>query len=161
MDKNKKKQRGFTLVELLVTVALIGGMLVIGSPAILRQFAHIRLTRATRDISVELQAARLKAIAKNVPYRLSFTLNTYPTADTFRLQLYIGGTWQDDPSRVERTLPATVDITSPGSNFQTEFKPNGTGTAQDICVENQKDTSDRMKISVSEFTGRVTIQTGC
>ena len=161
MDKNRKKQRGFTLVELLVTVALVGGMLIIGSPVMLRQLAHLRLTRATRDISVELQAARLKAIAKNVPYRLSFTLNTYPTADTFRLQQYTGGTWQDDTDRIERTLPATVDITSPGSDFQTEFKPNGTGTAQDICIQNENDSGDRMKINVSEFTGRVTIQTGC
>lgn len=161
LKKKKNKQRGFTLAELLITIALIAGMLAIGSPAILRQLSHLRLTRATRDISVELQAARLKAIAQNIPYRVSFTLNSYPTSDTYRLQLFSGGSWQNDATRAPRGLPDTVDITSPGSNFQTEFKPNGTGTAVDICVQNKKNSTDRMKINVSSFTGRVSIQTGC
>jgi prepilin-type N-terminal cleavage/methylation domain-containing protein len=166
LKEKKNKQRGFTLVELLITIALIAGMVLIGSPSILRQLSHLRLTRATRDISVELQAARLKAIAQNIPYRVSFTLNTYPTSayptsDTYRLQLFSGGSWQNDATRAPRDLPDTVDITSPGSNFQTEFKPNGTGTAVDICIQNKKDSTDRMKINVSSFTGRVSIQTGC
>jgi type IV fimbrial biogenesis protein FimT len=120
LKEKKNKQRGFTLVELLITIALIAGMVLIGSPSILRQLSHLRLTRATRDISVELQAARLKAIAQNIPYRVSFTLNTYPTSDTYRLQLFSGGSWQNDATRAPRDLPDTVDITSP-DNF-TGFK---------------------------------------
>jgi prepilin-type N-terminal cleavage/methylation domain-containing protein len=161
LKKKKNKQRGFTLTELLIVIALIAGMLAIGSPAILRQLSHLRLTRATRDISVELQAARLKAITQNIPYRVSFTVNTYPTPDTYRLQLFSGGLWQNDATRAPRDLPEAADITSHVVNFQTEFRPNGTGTAIDICVENKNDSTDRMKINVSSFTGRVSIQTGC
>lgn len=152
--------RGYSLVELLVVLGLAATLLAIGVPALIGQMNHLRLTRSVRDIAIELNAARLKAIAQNNRYNVHFTLNAAPAADTYRLQYFDGATdWIDEPTHETKEVEPGIDIVSPGASFDVEFWPQGRGTDKEICVQNT--ASDKMTVDVELVMGRITIENGC
>lgn len=156
----KRSSGGFQLVELLVVIALISILLAIGVPSLVGQLGHLRLSRSTRDMATELNAARLRAIAQNTNYRVSFTV-----PGSYLLQRW-NGAWANEPTHTTRTVEAGISIISPGADFSTIFSPNGTardgggGAPNSICINNPAGTNDRMKITVSG-TGMITVSTGC
>lgn len=160
MIRNKK---GLTVAELLVVIAIMATMAAIGTPAIVGQLSHIRLKRSARDVLTELNGARMNAISKNTKYRVEFTLNASPTVDTYRIAVFDKTTlsWGPDPSRSPVEVSPSIDITAPGANFNVEFLPNGTATAQAICLQNTTKASDKLKVNIFSSTGRTEIQSGC
>lgn len=68
--------RGFTLMEVLVTVSIAFIVLAIGIPNFVRLRAPYALSGATRQIVADLQAARQRAIARNARYRVTFNALT-------------------------------------------------------------------------------------
>ncbi|WKZ33852.1 MAG: prepilin-type N-terminal cleavage/methylation domain-containing protein [Thermodesulfobacteriota bacterium] len=155
-----QREKGFSLVEVLVVIALIGIMLGIGGPAVISQMSHIKFTRAVRDVATELNAARLKAIAESKPMQVAFSGATYrlkecnspPCADD---------EWTDYPTRGARELGTGATITAPGSTFTVAFFANGTATATLICMRNASDAGDQMGISITGTTGLIKVTTGC
>lgn len=158
-----KGPKGFTLVEVLVVVALIATMLAIGVPSMISQMSHLRLTRSVREVSVELSAARLKAIAFNRRVRVAFNVYGGSPLDDYRINLYDSGTstWSADATRPLIRLKSAIRITSPGASFNVDFFANGTATPTTICITNTAKTGDKMKVTVQGSTGMVTITTGC
>lgn len=166
-------KKGFSLVELLIVLALIGALLVIGVPALIGQLSHMRLTRGARDVAVELNAARLKAISQNTKYRLQFTLNSGVTPDTMKMVYWNGAAWVNDPTRPTREIPAGANITAPAVSFNVVFFPNGraaytdtiadnvTSTSVNICVHNSSNASDVMGIHAAGFSGNITVTSDC
>lgn len=153
----KRNSGGFQLVELLVVIALISILLAMGVPSLVGQLGHLRLSRSTRDMATELNAARLRAIAQNTKYRVYFTV-----PDSYLLKRWekATGTWVNESTHTTRTVEAGISIISPGADFSTEFSPNGTATPNSICINNAAGTNDKMKITVSG-TGMIQVQTGC
>lgn len=153
--------RGYSLVELLVVLGLAATLLAIGVPALIGQIKHLRLTRSVRDIAVELNAARLRAIAQNTRYRVSFTLNAAPTVDTYRLQYFdnASSTWINETTHETKEVEPGIDIVDPNSSFTVDFWPQGRGTDEEICVQNT--ASDKMTVDVELAMGRITIENGC
>lgn len=62
----KTKQAGFTLIELLVVVGIIVILAAISLPAILQFIRNYRINGAAQQVAGEVQAARTKAIMRNV-----------------------------------------------------------------------------------------------
>lgn len=157
-----RDESGITLAELLVVIALMGVITVIAVPAIVGQMSHLRLTSSVRDISTELNAARLKAISNNTMYRVQFTLSS-SAADTYRLYIYDASadSWSVDPARTTRSLESGINISSPAVNFDVDFRPNGSSTGASICVDNTGTSGDRMQVTAQTSTGMITITTGC
>lgn len=168
------------MVELLVVIAIIGIMAAIGFPALLGQLAHIQLTRTTRDIAVAMQAARLKAIARNVRFKVYITQGA---PDTYRLMycdtavgtcdnttLGAGDGWTNDTSEygTGKDVPGGINITAPAASSQTIFFPAGTATNesntivdQAVCLQNVKSATDKMTLGIRAATGKVTVSSGC
>lgn len=78
---------GFSLIELLMVVALVGIVSVIGMPLLGQIAGSIELGEAARQVERELQSARMAAVAANQPVRVMFNC---PVAGQFRLVELIG-----------------------------------------------------------------------
>ena len=68
------RKEGFSLVELLITVALIGIVGAIAIPSIMQQLPKFNMRGASRDITAKLMMARLRAIQENKEYGVTFTV---------------------------------------------------------------------------------------
>jgi len=58
-------QRGFTAIEMMVVVALIGVILALGMPSFLSMFDRKRMENVANELSLDLQYARSEAVARN------------------------------------------------------------------------------------------------
>jgi type II secretion system protein H len=73
------RERGFTITELMIVIAIMGGVTAVATPSISRWLTSIRLESATRELASTLQLARVKAITQNTSIRINFdtTVHTY------------------------------------------------------------------------------------
>jgi prepilin-type N-terminal cleavage/methylation domain-containing protein len=67
MRAKEKKQGGFSLVEMMVTIGIIAVMGVIAVPALNLYIPRYRVDSATKVVASEMQLARMRATAKNRP----------------------------------------------------------------------------------------------
>jgi prepilin-type N-terminal cleavage/methylation domain-containing protein len=70
------RQRGFTLVEVMIVVAMIGIMAAIAVPSFLSWLPNMRLKADARDLYSNMQKAKMEAIKSNTPTSLNFTSGT-------------------------------------------------------------------------------------
>jgi prepilin-type N-terminal cleavage/methylation domain-containing protein len=65
--------RGFTLVELLVVMAIIASLSLVGIPWFMKISQRNALKSAAREVQTTLLAARIKAVKRNRPVSVSIT----------------------------------------------------------------------------------------
>jgi len=114
-SSSAKGTAGFSLIELLVVVAIIAIMAAVAIPMISRYFRNFQISAAVREVSGEIQAARNRAVMKNVNYGSVFYIRS---ATTYRVAL------EDDqtPPRLPRALTLT----------EAEADPSQVGTIRDL-----------------------------
>lgn len=81
------RQSGFSLIELLMVVALVGIVSVIGLPLLGQMSGTIQLGEAARQVERELQSARMTAVSANQPMRVRFNC---PATGEYRMVELIG-----------------------------------------------------------------------
>jgi len=91
----RRPDRGFSLVEMLIVVAIVAVMAAVALPNIAQYTRNYRIKGATQEVAGELQAARSKAIMTNTNSGVSFVVvdrDSYrfvqedlPVAETTRL----------------------------------------------------------------------------
>ena len=71
------RQRGFTLIELMVVVALIGVLLSLAVPSFRDLLARKRMEGVALELGTDLQYARSEAVQQNTQVQVIFGTNCY------------------------------------------------------------------------------------
>jgi prepilin-type N-terminal cleavage/methylation domain-containing protein len=115
---------GFTMVEMSVTVAILGILAAIAVPSFIKLMPRIRLGNATQTLANELAMARMSAIAKSVDGEVVFNKDT----ESYTLAKTVGGA-----PYARTTLASSADLESvtyflDGSTAPATVQLNANGT---------------------------------
>jgi len=127
--------RGFTLVEMILVVAIFAIVSGIAIPQILSSSRQMRLSGAARQVERELQTARMKAVKSNRPMRVRFNC---PSANQFRSVELLGSPQtpaanDDDSSAAYRCN--TTNYPYPDNDPEFFAIPNNDGSLQTLPIE--------------------------
>ena len=78
MKHSKGLNKGFTLVEVIIVVGVIGIMAAIAVPAIMSWMPNIRLRGDAREMYATMQRAKMEAIKRNTCASIAFTTVAFP-----------------------------------------------------------------------------------
>jgi len=142
-----RTERGFTLIELAITILVMGIVLGFSLPAFNRISASYQLRGAAEDVAGQLRLAREKAIATGVeqPLHLPATL-TNGAYRTYHIHYetptnYISTAW---------VLPNGIRFTS--SSVNTWYHMQTDGTCEEsglIILTNRQGTRDTVSVQLS------------
>jgi type IV fimbrial biogenesis protein FimT len=159
-------QGGFTMVELIVTIAVIAILFAIAVPNIISWLPNYRLKAAARDVISNFQKAKMEAVKRNTDVVINFTTGTYtPSGQVGSYLIFVdnnpgNGTF-DAGERVlaQETMPKNVSL------YTTTFAGDTTGYSSRALpwksrlgsVEIRNSNSRYYKASLS-FAGHVRLQ---
>ena len=141
------KQAGFTVIELLIGIAIFGVIASIAAPNILGELPKFRLNGATQQILGDLMAARMKAVSHNRRVKVFFTDgNQYKICHI-----------DDDGNCVNEIKLVNIQDNYKGVIVGSEgdpvFQARGTSSSETITLSNSYGCRD-IKIAI---TGRIRI----
>jgi prepilin-type N-terminal cleavage/methylation domain-containing protein len=145
------KDSGFTLVELMIVVAIAGGLTLVGTLSYLDMRPSLRLNGATRQMLGDLMNARMKSVNENNEYKVFF-LNTqqYKILDDDDNDGTDDGGEGSETKNIQDNYPG---VTLSATNNPI-FSPRGTADAgTTVTLTNEGQT----RIITVSLTGRVKI----
>jgi len=104
-----RDKKGFTMIELLIVVAIIAVTAAIAIPNIISWIPTMRVNSAARDIVSEMQLARMKAVSERNNYVITFDTSTN------QYSIYDDG---DNDGAEASELVKTVDVDTLPSGIQ-------------------------------------------
>ena len=144
-----KQNRGVTLIELLLCLALLSLMLGLTFPKVGSFLGDWQLEVATREIAFQLRMTQIMAIRENTAIKVI----CLPSISDQKVVRYFGLT----PQKPYYTLPRGIQIINP-STLNITYYPKGTpseGCTIRICNRQ----NHRKAIVLSPVTGRIIIRT--
>ena len=137
---NSKAEHGYSLIELIATMAMAGLLATIALPSWNRLLPSYQLDSSVRQFQSELHNIKMRAAAENVGFQLVYANG----AANYTIQ-------RDSAVLMTKPLPAGVVVTNGGI---ISFSPRGTASANRIRLRSSDGTCKQVVVSP---TGRVRI----
>jgi len=124
---------GFQLIELLVVTALVAIIAAMAVPTMQTSIDSLKLGQATRDVTSELQSARLRAVSAATYMRVRFNC---PVVGQYRMVEQIGTPYVADAgddldaNASRRCDPSIYPYKASGPDTNRVTKPNNDGPAR-------------------------------
>src|SRR3989304_428571 len=152
-------QSGFTLLELMIVIAIMGIMAAMAVPSYQTYMAQRRLNGAARQVMSDLMAARMKAITQNNEFKVFFP-GSHSGALSGNHQYQIlddddddGASSTDEAIEIKDIQTNYTDVTM-NANNNPVFSPKGTVTNLATVTLSNSRGSKTVSIAI---TGRVKI----
>jgi len=157
------KSMGFTLIEIIVVVAIIGILVVAFYPMVLNTLENRDIENAARLIQMTFQQAKFEAIRTRLDHRVRFWQGNDGRWNYTIERLIQAGQWEPVHGFIPRQIPAKFEVTislpnaSTGTGYALIFTPIGT-IAKDNYDPNLRSVSlHSRKLSSQGQLGTITI----
>jgi prepilin-type N-terminal cleavage/methylation domain-containing protein len=114
----KSSQAGYSLVEMLTVIAIIGILALVTVPAFMNFYMANKVKTSVRNFSTDLRRVRQMAISNGVQSRLSYTTGSAGNARSY--DFYLGDRAVGTPVWTARTLPTSSGSGATGYTRQLE-----------------------------------------
>ncbi len=120
-----KHKAGFTLVEMIIVVGIIGIMAAALYPAVMNALRSRGLEGAARDISMDLNRAKIMAVKTRINTRLVFAQEEGKPWTYILENESVPGTWTTVGGALKKTIPAEFQVTINLPDQSVVFSPLG------------------------------------
>jgi len=159
------RNKGFTLIELMVVISIIAIMLAVGIPMFLRELPNYRLREAARQVFQDMNLAKMHAISTNQNYGIYFNHSgaTVNGTQNHRYTLFqdsgtIAGQLDanDYKEKENWSLPDTITIQATTfANNTVIFRPRANSNGGTVTLSNQNGKTSTVDVLAN--TARVKI----
>jgi prepilin-type N-terminal cleavage/methylation domain-containing protein len=104
------KNGGFTLLEVLVVVGIIGILAIVSYPSIMNSLETRGLENTARDIQSSMQVARFQAVKTRLGHRIRFFNTLGPWFFAIEEQA-LDGTWSTMHGSIPKSIPGKITLT--------------------------------------------------
>lgn len=142
----KIDRQGYTLIQLLIAIALLGMIALAVSPEIINTMEVRGLENAVREMMMTMEQAKFLAIKTKLNHRVRFDNSLGPWV-MFLEQETTSGVWERMPGQLEKIVPEKFNLTLnlPGSDPTVVFSPMGLVLNYDQTNHSVVLQSDRMR----------------
>ena len=155
--KSNRFAAGFTLIELMIVLAIVAVVAAVGGFSVIQQMPKYRLKGDARTLASSFMLARMKATSSSVQYAIQFNLDVPQGYNLVRRNS--NGTWSEEAYR--RMISSGVNVVSAedddatytaGSNARIIYNPNGSSGTGEVVLRNG---TGQYRITLTPTTGRV------
>ena len=152
-----RKDTGFTLLELMVVIAIMATIAAIGTPLFLQYRSNAKLKGAAGNLRSDLELAKLSAIRENASVAATLTLTGYTIfVDNGAGANANNWIFDADEHRLRNIqLPPGITLTTDEANDRVRFDSRGVSSANIIITF--ADTSGRQMLVTVSLVGRIRI----
>jgi prepilin-type N-terminal cleavage/methylation domain-containing protein len=133
-----KSQRGFTVIDLVITLAVMSILAGIATPGINRWMSSYRLKSASTDLFSNMQMAKMGSVKENRVWSMAFTGSGYQVLDGEGEVVRSIDFNQDYSGKIIYKNPEAGDTVD---TDPLTFNPNGTTNVGWVYISNQDNTS--------------------
>ena len=141
---------GFTLIELMVTIAVLAIIVGIAAPSISTQLANQRVKSTTATLANALKEAKNESLIRRQEVEVSYD----NVSSTIKLKVNTSSGSQDEITAYHYNPKTTIN-----GDDDVDFKPNKTADAETLVICDIGDAADPRQILVSKL-GQISIQLG-